>query len=102
MKRSKRAFYAKLPVQVVAFQWFAHDLEEPENDLVRYFRRPDVCGPTKCKKCEYIFHNHGWIDTEEGGHIVCPGDWIIKGIADEFYPCKPRIFEITYKKVEIE
>jgi len=45
-------------------------------------------------------HNHGWIDTLEGGHIVCPGDWIITGIEGERYPCKPGIFEQTYEPVE--
>ena len=28
------------------------------------------------------------------------GDWIIKGVKGEFYPCKPDIFEETYEKVE--
>lgn len=35
---------------------------------------------------------HGWIDAPEGGHIVCPGNWIITGVAGERYPCKPEIF----------
>lgn len=39
------------------------------------------------------------IATLEGGHWVDPGDWIIKGIQGEFYPCKPDIFEATYEKV---
>jgi hypothetical protein len=43
---------------------------------------------------------HGWIETLEGGHIVCPGDYIITGIKGEHYPCKPDIFEATYEKVE--
>jgi len=42
-------------------------------------------------------HVHGWIDTLEGGHIVCPGDWIITGVAGENYPCKPKIFAATYE-----
>lgn len=33
-------------------------------------------------------------------HIATEGDWIIKGIAGEFYPCKPDIFEATYELVE--
>ena len=37
------------------------------------------------------------ISTLEGGHDVGPGDWIIKGIKGEFYPCKPDIFEKTYE-----
>jgi hypothetical protein len=39
------------------------------------------------------------IETLEGLHLASPGDWIIKGIAGEFYPCKPRIFEKTYQQV---
>lgn len=48
------------------------------------------------------WYDHGWIDTLEGGHIVCPGDWIIKGIKGEYYPCKPDIFRQTYEPVEDE
>lgn len=32
-------------------------------------------------------------------HIASPGDWIIKGVKGEFYPCKPDIFEATYEQV---
>ena len=32
-------------------------------------------------------------------HIATEGDWIIKGVQGEFYPCKPDIFEMTYEKV---
>ena len=39
------------------------------------------------------------IGTLEGGHEVSKGDWIIKGVKGEFYPCKPEIFELTYEKV---
>lgn len=41
------------------------------------------------------------IDTLEGEtYKIDEGDWIIKGIKGEFYPCKPDIFEATYEKVE--
>lgn len=36
------------------------------------------------------------IRTLEGEMVANVGDWIIKGIAGEFYPCKPDIFEATY------
>lgn len=36
------------------------------------------------------------IKTLEGDQIASVGDYIIKGIANEFYPCKPDIFEKTY------
>lgn len=38
--------------------------------------------------------------TLEGSHIANYGDYIIKGVKGEFYPCKPDIFEMTYEKVE--
>lgn len=40
------------------------------------------------------------IPTLEGNMLASKGDWIIKGIKGEFYPCKPDIFEKTYEKVE--
>ncbi len=40
------------------------------------------------------------IKTLEGKMTARPGDWIIKGVAGEFYPCKPDIFEKTYERVE--
>lgn len=39
------------------------------------------------------------IRTLEGDHFASIGDWIIKGIKGEFYPCKPEIFEMTYEPV---
>lgn len=40
------------------------------------------------------------IRTFEGQMVARPGDWIIKGVKGEFYPCKPEIFEATYEAVE--
>ena len=37
------------------------------------------------------------IETLEGWLHASPGDWIIKGVNGEFYPCKPDIFEKTYE-----
>ena len=42
------------------------------------------------------------ITTREGTMYAEPGDWIIKGIAGEFYPCKPDIFAATYEPVDSE
>jgi len=42
------------------------------------------------------------IETLEGNHLVSKGDFIIKGVAGEFYPCKPDIFELTYELVTEE
>lgn len=40
------------------------------------------------------------IRTLEGVHAVTWGDWIIRGVAGELYPCKPDIFEATYEPAE--
>ena len=39
------------------------------------------------------------IETLEGVMKANKGDWIIKGVKGELYPCKPDVFEMTYKKV---
>ena len=40
------------------------------------------------------------IDTLEGVMVARLGDWVIRGVRGEFYPCKPDVFEATYKAVE--
>lgn len=40
------------------------------------------------------------IPTLEGIHTARPGDYIIRGVKGEFYPCKPDIFAMTYEKAE--
>lgn len=108
--------FVKRPIVVDATQWFKngdHPLDhtavnlfiskqyQKDNDwegqIVRRYRHPNVSGETQCKHCNNRMHIHGWIDTLEGGHIVCPGDWIITGVNREHYPCKPDIFEKTYE-----
>jgi len=40
---------------------------------------------------------HFFIETLEGDMKAEDGDWIIKGVKGEFYPCKPDIFELPYE-----
>lgn len=40
------------------------------------------------------------IDTLEGKMEATSGDWIIRGIEGEFYPCKPYIFKKTYQELQ--
>lgn len=71
--------YRKKPVVIEATQWFkVGDHPAVRNSATGY----------------------GAIDTLEGGHIVCPGDYIITGVKGEHYPCKPDIFELTYEAAE--
>ena len=75
--------------------------EPREGAVVRYFRRPEpeYAVETLHEPCGVRWHDHGRIDTLEGGHTVCPGDWVITGIAGERYPCKDKIFRATYEAV---
>lgn len=107
--------FRKKPVVIEAVRWFkngdhpedatatfaASDGEpfEGEGHVVRYYRRPELDGQDGCRHCQKIMHYHGWVDTLEGGHIVCPGDWIVKGVKGKLFPCKPDIFEETYDPV---
>lgn len=49
--------------------------------------------------CAYAIHPDArvYIATLEGEMKAGPGDYIIKGVKGEFYPCKPDIFEATYE-----
>lgn len=109
--------YRKIPVVIEATQWFKNG-DHPEDigwlgimrgpyagelyegKVVRRFNRPDIPHDHICSECKFTFAKHGWIDTLEGGHRVCPGDWIITGVKGERYPCKPDIFAMTYELVE--
>lgn len=118
--------FRKKPVVIEATQWFRngdHPLDhapfeclagqpteqdqnrynhylQTEGKVVRYYNRGCMLDETLCKHCDKRMYDHGWIDTLEGGHVVCPGDWIITGVKGEVYPCKPEIFEMTYEKEE--
>jgi hypothetical protein len=52
--------------------------------------------------CQHPFIENGglMIGTLEGVHRANPGDWIIKGVKGEFYPCKPDIFAATYEPAQ--
>lgn len=81
--------YKKKPVVIEAIQWTGNNLQEI-HDFVDDF----MIGT------EQTFDEHIiLIDTLEGLMKASTGDFIIKGIKGEFYPCKPDIFEQTYEKL---
>lgn len=77
--------YRKKPVEIEAVLWSGFNYEE-------------VCelGDKKIQRSG----NTLLIYTLEGPMIASLGDYIIKGISGELYPCKPDIFKLTYEKVE--
>ena len=87
--------FRKLPVTIEATRWF----KIGDHVAVTQFKWEESF-INMCKHCGHGMQYHGWIDTLEGGHIVCPGDWVITGVKGENYPCKPDIFLATYEPAE--
>ena len=89
--------YRKKPVVIEAVKWDGFNLQEIKgfvgNDL-----RYDICD-TAYQAGMGRPHVDVVIHTLEGDHVCSEGDYIIKGIKGEFYPCKPDIFEQTYEAV---
>lgn len=80
--------FRKKPVEIEAIQW---DVTlDAESALESMGCNYGICGNN-----DYLI-----IETLEGNMQVAPWDWIIKGVAGEFYPCKPEIFEQTYEPVK--
>lgn len=89
---SKPLLYRKKPVTIEAMQWDGTaagatpiiDWVLANGATARYHDAPD---PTLA------------IDTLEGTMLARPQDYVIRGVAGEFYPCKPDIFEGTYESL---
>ncbi len=79
--------YRKKPVVIEAVQW----TEDTADELGEFCPAAKIDGGADGSLK---------IVTLEGTMRVDPGDWVIKGVQGEFYPCKPDIFEATYDKVD--
>lgn len=90
--------YRKKPVVINAIQLTENNIEEVYK--IVHKTNEMLLHPS------YIIRNGMDIPTLEDGndgrakHVASIGDWIIKGVEDEFYACKPNIFEKTYEKVD--
>lgn len=80
--------FRKKPVIIEAEQWVGHNLND-DNSL---FQRPEVI--IKDDGSEFL------VSTIEGTMRGAKGDWLIKGVKGEFYPCKPDIFAATYEPAD--
>jgi len=84
--------YRKKPVVIEAIQWNGENKDEIQNfcgDVVKFKMYDRVSGPP-----------HLVVKTLEGHMDASIGDYIIRGVQGEFYPCKPDIFELTYEAVD--
>jgi hypothetical protein len=85
--------YRKKPIVVEAIQWNGENIEEVKDFAGKSLLCDIVYQFDYTTRCEVT------IKTLEGNMRVHEGDYIIKGVEGEFYPCKPSIFERTYELV---
>lgn len=84
--------FRKKPVVIEAWQIGCIGIAQPDwlkkaiNDDVVFYRKG------------YKGHDGWFIETLEGTHHAADGDWIIRGVKGELYPCKPEIFALTYEE----
>ena len=78
--------FRKKPVVIEAVLWNGENIDE-------------IAAFMKWRNFEHDKRNGLTIRTLEGQHVASIGDYIIKGVAGEFYPCKPDIFAATYDLV---
>lgn len=81
--------FRKKPVEIEAVQYVDGGQSEIEAWMIGHGAR-DQFG---------VSHNNVTIHTLEGVMTAQPGDWVIRGVKGEFYPCKPDIFVATYDQV---
>lgn len=89
IKLSMMRKYVKKPITIEAVQWTGDNRKEIFEFCDKcYFNTSFETGELNLK-----------IQTLEGTMEASIGDYIIKGIQNEFYPCKPDIFKLTYDEV---
>lgn len=89
--------YRKKPVVVEAVRWTGDNLREV---IAFTGLHPSAHYMTWEQYRELVAKEGLKIFTLEGAMMASVGDFIIKGVSGEFYPCKPDIFEKTYEPVE--
>lgn len=81
--------FVKKPVKVQAIQWTGDNCDEIDQFI----------GSGPFDDSHHFIRGQLIVHTLEGDHQALVGDWIIRGVKGEFYPCKPDIFEQTYEEV---
>lgn len=86
--------WRKKPVTITALRWTGDNLREVIA-FTGWSRHPSAA---EWEHFEEVVRREGLkIFTLEGSHLATPGDYIIRGVRGEFYPCKPDIFALTYE-----
>ena len=89
---SEPSKFRKKPVVIEAMQWHGNEMHDNQ----------EVLGWLNEHSVQYRVSsmNEVVLPTLEGDMTASRGDWIIRGVAGEFYPCKPDIFDATYEPID--
>jgi hypothetical protein len=105
MSRFLPRYYRKKPVVIQAMQW--DGTVEVATKIIDWILSYEGTARYHEKSNYQMGYEEGTfpaqpayigIDTLEGVMMTTKGDYVIKGVQDEFYPCKPGIFEQTYER----
>lgn len=77
--------YRTKPCEIEAVRWNGNNL----NEIISFVGKENLIIQTNLK-----------IKTLEGDMTASIGDYIIKGLHGEFYPCKPDVFEKKYEQIK--
>jgi hypothetical protein len=83
--------YRKKPVVIEAIQYTGNN----QNEILNFAKKSAIWHYASGILSIYTLENF-----QGESLVVSKGDWVIKGVKGEFYPCKPDIFEQTYELVE--
>jgi len=83
-------YYKKKPVVIETIQYHGFNHKEIMDWANEY----------NCKIYRERDSDKLYVSTLEGKHLISIGNFVIKGVENEFYSCDPSIFEKTYEKVE--
>jgi hypothetical protein len=96
--------FRKKPIEIDAMQW--DGTADGATPIIDWILSSDGTASYVCSDVDRCAQNDGdaphYIEvyTLEGYMRADLGDWVIKGVQGEFYPCKPSIFEATYEPVD--
>lgn len=96
MKKTIAPRYRKKPVEIEAMQW--NGTAAGATPIINWVLSQG--GTARYDDASSEHGEHIAIDTLEGTMRAVVGDFIIRGVQGEFYPCKPDIFEQTYDAIE--
>ena len=93
--------YRKKPIVVEAVPWTGHNFREIF-DFLTNNQKLDSCIYNDGDTFRFDYDGTAvqlYVKTLEGTVLASFGDYIIKGVNGEFYPCKPDVFEKSYEQI---